>query len=431
MARIDSAYDYYMSTYGNQQVSRYDSHKKSDLRKVYNSIVKSNTESPLYKLSNVDEAKRYAIDIKENAKSIQNVVASLSDNYGNFGDSFRKKVATSSNEEFVGVEYIGDGSEDNTSSDFTIQVKKLASPQVNTGNFLRDDSLSFTPGTYSFDLSTNMSTYEFQFTVGNGENNRDIIEKLDHLVNSSNLGITSSILERNHTSALELTSTQTGLSEQEHSLFTITPAATADSMRAMTLLGISNVAQEASNSSFLLNGNERSSLSNNFTINNIFDITLNKISGDEEVHIGFKNDVESVAHNIITLVDAYDKILYSSENFANGDNKRNAKLFNDLSSVARNFSKDLESLGIGVSSNGYLAVDEDALKATLEEGDLDASLKTLGKFKDAIGNKANEIAVNPMNYVDKVVVAYKNPGHNFATPYITSIYSGLMLDNSI
>lgn len=431
MARIDSAYDYYMSTYGNQQVSRYDSHKKSDLRKVYNSIVKSNTESPLYKLSNVDEAKRYAIDIKENAKSIQNVVASLSDNYGNFGDSFRKKVATSSNEEYVGVEYIGDGSEDNASGDFTIQVKKLASPQVNTGNFLRDDSLSFTPGTYSFDLSTNMSTYEFQFTVGNGENNRDIIEKLDHLVNSSNLGITSSILERNHTSALELTSTQTGLSEQEHSLFTITPAATADSMRAMTLLGISNVAQEASNSSFLLNGNERSSLSNNFTINNIFDITLNKISGDEEVHIGFKNDVESVAHNIITLVDAYDKILYSSENFANGDNRRNAKLFNDLSSVARNFSKNLESLGIGVSSNGYLAVDEDALKATLEEGDLDASLKTLGKFKDAIGNKANEIAVNPMNYVDKVVVAYKNPGHNFATPYITSIYSGLMLDNSI
>ena len=42
MARIDSAYAYYVMTYGNKEVSRYDSHKKSDLRKVYNNIVKTN-----------------------------------------------------------------------------------------------------------------------------------------------------------------------------------------------------------------------------------------------------------------------------------------------------------------------------------------------------------------------------------------------------
>lgn len=45
MARIDSAYNYYMSTYANKEVSRYDSHKKSDLRKVYNQIVKKNKEA--------------------------------------------------------------------------------------------------------------------------------------------------------------------------------------------------------------------------------------------------------------------------------------------------------------------------------------------------------------------------------------------------
>ena len=41
MAAIDSAYHYYLSTYGNS-VSRYDTHKKSELRKVYNQIVKAN-----------------------------------------------------------------------------------------------------------------------------------------------------------------------------------------------------------------------------------------------------------------------------------------------------------------------------------------------------------------------------------------------------
>ena len=43
MAAIDSAYQYYLSTYGNSTVSRYDTHKKSQLRDTYNKIVKTNT----------------------------------------------------------------------------------------------------------------------------------------------------------------------------------------------------------------------------------------------------------------------------------------------------------------------------------------------------------------------------------------------------
>ena len=62
MARIDNAYAYYISTYAKKTVSRYDSHKKSELRKVYNEIVKINKDSPLYKIPNLTDAKKYAID---------------------------------------------------------------------------------------------------------------------------------------------------------------------------------------------------------------------------------------------------------------------------------------------------------------------------------------------------------------------------------
>ena len=41
LAAIDSAYHYYLSTYGTSKVSRYDTHKKSQLRAVYNQIVKT------------------------------------------------------------------------------------------------------------------------------------------------------------------------------------------------------------------------------------------------------------------------------------------------------------------------------------------------------------------------------------------------------
>ena len=52
-------------------------------------------------------------------------------------------------------------------------------------------------------------------------------------------------------------------------------------------------------------------------------------------------------------------------------------------------------------------------------------------FKNAIGDKANKVAINPMNYVNKVVVNYKNPGRTFAAPYFSSVYSGMMLDRYV
>ena len=45
MAKIDAAYNYLMTTYGKTTGSRYDSHKKSELRSVYNNIIKTNKES--------------------------------------------------------------------------------------------------------------------------------------------------------------------------------------------------------------------------------------------------------------------------------------------------------------------------------------------------------------------------------------------------
>ena len=90
MAAIDSAYQYYLSTYGNSTVSRYDTHKKSQLRDTYNKIVKTNKESPLYKIKNLGEAKKYAIDIKESVGDIQHIAASLSSSDQGIEKAFSK-----------------------------------------------------------------------------------------------------------------------------------------------------------------------------------------------------------------------------------------------------------------------------------------------------------------------------------------------------
>ena len=192
MAIIDSAYQYYLSTYGQSTVSRYDTHKKSQLRDVYNQIIKINKESPLYKIKDSGDVKRHAIDIKESAKSLQNVISSLSDGTNNLEDAFSKKIAQSSDEDVLTVEYIG--SDDNSApGEFDIQVKQLASNQINRGNFLAPDRLDIEPGTYSFDLDTTSRTYEFQYTVNDEDTNTSVLRKLAKLVNSTGTNILATI----------------------------------------------------------------------------------------------------------------------------------------------------------------------------------------------------------------------------------------------
>lgn len=437
MARINDAYAYYLSTYGNNRPSRYDSHKKSDLRKIYNQIVKTNKESPLYKLSNADDATRYAIDIKENAKTIQNVVASLSDSYGGFADSFRKKVAVSDNEAAVEVKYVGDGTEENTIDAFKIDVKRLSSPQINVGNYLKNDGLSFIPGSYSFDLNTNSSSYEFQFNVNPGETNLDILKKLANLVNHSTLAINATIRKGNAntggegTSALALTSIQTGLGEGESYLFDISPGTSAEGIKAMDLLGIHKITHEPANSLFLLNGEEYSSLSNTFTINNTFELTLKKPTADNSAEISFKTSTDAVADNIMSLVDAFNGILKIAENSSADATGDTNKLFSEMGNLARARKETLAEIGLMVADNGSLSLDRDTLAKAIVPEKAEETFGILSRFKSSIGAKADDVAINPMNYVNKKVVAYKNPGKTWAAPYFSSVYSGMMLDRYV
>lgn len=111
--------------------------------------------------------------------------------------------------------------------------------------------------------------------MSTGETNGEVQDKLKRLINASGLGIEADIVHDNSgKAALQLTSMQTGLSETEDSLFSVAPSANAESISMMKQLGIDKVSSPAHNSDFSLNGTAHSSLSNTFTINNAFELTL-------------------------------------------------------------------------------------------------------------------------------------------------------------
>lgn len=429
MAKIDSVYNYYLTTYGSSNVSRYDAHKKSQLRDVYNRMVKLNKESPLYKISNSGDVQKFAIDIKENTRNIQNIVASLSsDSEDGLANAFEKKVATTSDESVATAQYIGDNSSSDDIDDFEIQVSQLALPQINTGNFLSEKARDFAPGSYSFDLVTSKSAYEFQFNVGRTDTNLDVQKKLAKLISNSAIGLSAEVISNDDgKSALQIRSNQTGLDENEDFLFHIMPQAENSSIQAMHLLGIDRVSTVAQNSVFSLNGNERTSFSNTFTVNDAIEVTLHGVSLDgESTTVGFKPNTEAIADNIETLADAYNSMLSLGKESTS--THENHLLLYEMGSVALSQKRILDSIGLEVEHDGFIHVNRDVLTNVVSSEDTTDYLSTLNTFKDTLNERAMNASLDPLKYVDRTLVAYKNPGKNFATPYITSVYSGMMLD---
>lgn len=197
----------------------------------------------------------------------------------------------------------------------------------------------------------------------------------------------------------------------------------------MEALGIDHVSQEARNARFLLNGEERSSYANTFTINHAFELKLHGISeeGNPAV-IGFKTNADAMAENIQTLVDSYNSILHTASKYSDSQHQ-SVKLYRDMSSTAFAFQNSLESMGLLVDDKGEITIDKALLTESVSEDNAEEHLTVLNDFKNLLNTKANNASLDPMKYVDKIVVTYKNPvKDHLVTPYITSIYSGMMMD---
>ncbi|MCR5221965.1 MAG: flagellar capping protein [Lachnospiraceae bacterium] len=424
---LNTVYNHFMTTYApNGTNSRYDTHKKSELRGVYNSIVKMNKESPLFLLDNSDEAKEFAVGIKEGSRELKNVISSLSVD----GDELlSKKSVSSSNPDVATASYIGEVGEEDSAPNIDIEVKKLATTQQNTGNFLAPNEMGLRPDTYSFDIRSRDLDYEFQFNINENDTNRSIEEKLARLVNKSNIGLEASVVEENGRIALKLESVETGSNIEGKPLFVVSDDKTSKTTGAVDYFGLNQTTQENSNSLFLLNGEERSTYANQFTVEKTYELHLNGISKEgEAVNIGLKTDVESLTENVTHLIEGYNSFLNKAASYLDKQ-PQTGKLLGEMSNISNLYGNELEAIGVNIAEDGRMTLDKSLLTQTAQEEDAGERFKTMQSFARNILNKTNQISLNPMAYTEKTVVAYKNPGKNFATPYITSNYSGMMFSS--
>ena len=426
-AALNAVYNNYLTTYAPMSMSRYDTHKKSELRDVYNSIVKINKESPWYLPTTSKDTQQYAITLKERARALRNTIAQLDGLEEN--GLLDKKSAFSSNDDLVSATYIGKQTNDEVSPSFLVEVKSMASSQENLGRFLPNSKVDLPADLYSFDVLINDMNYEFQFAINGDETNQQMQERLMRLINNSDIGLKASIAESEGQTSLRLVSEATGLPSGRPFQFNISDDRTSKNSGTVDYLGLDYTSRAASNAVFTVNGEAHSSSSNQFTIGKMFEIQLHGITAEgESVEIGLKTDVESLADNVSHLIGGYNDFLRAAASYLDSQT-RSKQLVKELSGIANLYNNSLESTGFTLQEDGTLQVNESQFMETASQSeDISKDFGYLTDFSNALMNKSNQVSINPMDYVDRIMVAYKNPHHNFASPYTTSAYSGMMFN---
>lgn len=426
-AVLTSAYNNYLTTYAPKSLTQYDTHKKSELRSVYNSIVKLNKESPWYLPTTSRSTQQYAVALKENARELHNTIAQL----GGLEKSslLSKKSAFSSDTEIAVATYIGAQIPEDVSPQFNLEVQALASSQENMGLFLKDSKVSLPANTYSFDVVINDMNYEFQFSIGETESNKDVQKRLARLINHSDIGIKASLIEADSRTSLRLISDTTGLPPGKNQVFQISDEHTSKETGAVAYFGLDYISRDASNARFLINGEDRSASSNHFTVGKLFEVELKGISPEGiPTTIGLKPDLESLADNITNLFDGYNSFIKAASAYLDSQS-RSKQLLREMNGITSLYQESLESMGLNLEKDGTVNVDSSKLLQTADESeDISQTFGYIKDFSSMLLNKINQVSLNPMNYVEKTIVAYKNPGHNFVSPYAASAYSGMMFN---
>ena len=426
----NNVYNYYRNSYAQKPSSRFDSHNKSDLKNIYNSIVSMNKEEPVYMFDRSPELENYSISMKEIAMQFGRDIASMG---GKGGEQlFEQNTIYSSDPESAEVSYLPNAYVGDSDTSFELKIDSLAKSQINHGDFLPSDSIDLDDGAYSFDVSTSSSNYELQFSKNSNDTNLSIQTRLARLINNAAIGLSALVEEDgNGNSALIVSSTTPGPSADGSPPFSISDEDTSQMRGIVDYLGIRHPTQNATWANYSINGKEFFSPENKVEYDNKLSITLKKETSGNSPPISLftKADYESLGDNIIKLAGAYNQFIQNASSLVNSQ-PRTSLLLESMRKTGNYYSDAMNNLGISRNSEGLLDINEEVLKSSLQSSATNSDIDSLKDFAKSTLRKTENVQLNPMDYVDKRVVAYKDPTKShFANPYVTSAYSGMLFNS--
>ncbi|MBQ9234581.1 MAG: flagellar filament capping protein FliD [Lachnospiraceae bacterium] len=398
-------------------------HKSSELRAVYNNMAKYNKSLPLYKFSLSAEKQDRVINIKEAALTLKDVAQSFNDKES---EVYSKKMLISDNEDSVTGELRGDDI-DSLPDELEIQVKALATNQVNRGEFLPSNRRYFSSGNYNFTMDTLNSALHFNLNVDASDNNYDIQSKIASSINGRDMGIKASVVtDGKDNSAIEISTNDTGRPRTDDGLY-FSFSVEGNDYDIVSDLGLNNVVKEPDNSSFVINGETHAAATNNISVNQVITLDFHSVS-DKPVKIQFAPDMDSVMNQVDSFVDAYNNLVDLSDSASESKiGRRN--LFNDISAIVEKHKNELESAGLTISEDNHIVKEESLLIQSVKNGEFAELFNDISSFKDDISLATDRLTLDPMAYINRLIVTYPDTRHNQGTSYNQSVYSGMIYNN--
>lgn len=414
----------YLTTAFHPKQSRVRASAHKELTNVYNHIRNLSSQSPLFKLNLTGQGQIYALNIKDTALSLKYHLEDYSDEERS---AFLRQEAHSEEPEIVEVNLLS-GSTKDIPDEFYLRVLQLAATQLNQSVPVSANEPAGLNGACQFTVTMEDTPYHFNLKLNQEHTNQEVMEKLTDFIRRSSIGLSPSIVQGNSGELQMLLESETAGDTGNGQLFSLSDANQEEARKGLvSFYELDHMIRAPKNAKFTLNGSQKEALGNTFRLYRNLSVTLKSVS-DSTVRIYLRPEAKSIYEDVKETIDTYNRLIDIAS--SNCGNRRSKKLLHELGNVAKAFQEELSDCGIHLSEGYRLKIDEEKAKESIQNGSMKQLLTKPGGFGTELAVKASLISLNPMDYLDKVIVTYPNlRAPSASNPYLTSMYSGMLFNS--
>lgn len=418
------AYNYLIESCLPKPAAKNHTLKKSEAKRIYENILKLSKNSGFYKINMSKENQEYTFGVKEIATLLK---AKVNQMVNPENPAYHQKYMSVSDERLLEAKLV---SKDITRipDQMTIQVQGLAAPQVNIGNDVFQPSRYLEPGNYAFRANVLDRDYDLSFRLQERTSNAVTINKLADYLQKAIPDLNISVEEpRKDYSHIRIEAVNLGeYTDRMFSFEDVDP----EQEGVVEIFGLNRMRKAAQKAQFVINGLEKETYSNTFQIESTLQITLRR-ADDQPAILKIQNASEPLLNHMDSLLESYNDLLLLAVNRKETvDNNYSArKLANELKRIGELHKEELEANGLFISEKGIIQRDIKLSDEAARDGSMQNFFTNKNGFIASLLEKAEEIAINPMEYLDKTIVTYPDHQKPKSNPYMTSIYSGLFFNS--
>ncbi|MDR1706359.1 MAG: flagellar filament capping protein FliD [Clostridiales bacterium] len=336
-----------------------------------------------------ESAKEYISDIK----SVSGDLLAASDKMtSKYPPLFKTLMGSLDNSKTLEVKSVNNAVV-NTGKTLNVDVQQIAMAQKNVGNRVDSAAKPASSGTFAFDITVGGETHNLNVKIEEGDNNLTAQMRVADAINKKGIGLNAFVSHDTKTgeSFLTIQSEKTGANAD----FQI---ADRTENGLISSLGADRVDVQAQDARYSVNGGaELSSAANDVSLGNGITATL-KEAGTAKV--GVKTDTDTIMSGVKDFINGYNELLKTAKAY---NSTGSDKIVDQLTKAYKSYSAGLAGVGIKADSNGYLSIDEDKAKSSIENGSMARAMGASGYsatgFSAAVKQTARSVNSTPNIYL--------------------------------